>query len=266
MYSGASGCSSMQMGPEGLLIKCGFGYSDVSRCIYAPGSSTPASPSGSSPRLRPHRAPVHPELTSHGVHADALCAGCSHSVHFLVGQACSRSFLWFRRRADQRVVGLAVGLCIRANPLIPRGNQPLDPRSPVPTTLHCFHRCERTRPLCGRVLFRITGVRSTRTPAGVPVASMPMARPSASRDIAWLLTIDGEARQSPNLRNKMTMSSKPKLRPFDWHACAWQLASWLVGCKAAFRGHRIRTLSTFTPRSALYRVAACGRSLGQAAP
>ena len=139
MYSGASGCSSMQMGPEGLLIKCGFGYSDVSRCIYAPGSSTPASPSGSSPRLRPHRAPVHPELTSHGVHADALCAGCSHSVHFLVGQACSRSFLWFRRRADQRVVGLAVGLCIRANPLIPRGNQPLDPRSPVPTTLHCFH-------------------------------------------------------------------------------------------------------------------------------
>ena len=140
MYSGASGCSSMQMGPEGLLIKCGFGYSDVSRCIYAPGSSTPASPSGSSPRLRPHRAPVHPELTSHGVHADALCAGCSHSVHFLVGQACSRSFLWFRRRADQRVVGLAVGLCIRANPLIPRGNQPLDPRSPVPTTLHCFHQ------------------------------------------------------------------------------------------------------------------------------
>ena len=142
MYSGASGCSSMQMGPEGLLIKCGFGYSDVSRCIYAPGSSTPASPSGSSPRLRPHRAPVHPELTSHGVHADALCAGCSHSVHFLVGQACSRSFLWFRRRADQRVVGLAVGLCIRANPLIPRGNQPLDPRSPVPTTLHCFHNTE----------------------------------------------------------------------------------------------------------------------------
>lgn len=144
MYSGASGCSSMQMGPEGLLIKCGFGYSDVSRCIYAPGSSTPASPSGSSPRLRPHRAPVHPELTSHGVHADALCAGCSHSVHFLVGQACSRSFLWFRRRADQRVVGLAVGLCIRANPLIPRGNQPLDPRSPVPTTLHCFHHTHRS--------------------------------------------------------------------------------------------------------------------------
>mgnify|MGYP000405556625 FL=1 len=149
MYSGASGCSSMQMGPEGLLIKCGFGYSDVSRCIYAPGSSTPASPSGSSPRLRPHRAPVHPELTSHGVHADALCAGCSHSVHFLVGQACSRSFLWFRRRADQRVVGLAVGLCIRANPLIPRGNQPLDPRSPVPTTLHCFHRRIDVQTACG---------------------------------------------------------------------------------------------------------------------
>ena len=166
MYSGASGCSSMQMGPEGLLIKCGFGYSDVSRCIYAPGSSTPASPSGSSPRLRPHRAPVHPELTSHGVHADALCAGCSHSVHFLVGQACSRSFLWFRRRADQRVVGLAVGLCIRANPLIPRGNQPLDPRSPVPTTLHCFHRVTpaEARAVCPGFCAFMSGGAATSSP------------------------------------------------------------------------------------------------------
>jgi len=133
-------------GPRRIAHKMRFW---VFRCIYAPGSSTPASPSGSSPRLRPHRAPVHPELTSHGVHADALCAGCSHSVHFLVGQACSRSFLWFRRRADQRVVGLAVGLCIRANPLIPRGNQPLDPRSPVPTTLHCFHRRIDVQTACG---------------------------------------------------------------------------------------------------------------------
>ena len=140
MYSGASGCSSMQMGPEGLLIKCGFGYSDVSRCIYAPGSSTPASPSGSSPRLRPHRAPVHPELTSHGVHADALCAGCSHSVHFLVGQACSRSFLWFRRRTDQRVIRLPGRVGIPTSALIPRGNKPLDPWSPVPAALHCFHQ------------------------------------------------------------------------------------------------------------------------------
>jgi hypothetical protein len=207
MYSGASGCSSMQMGPEGLLIKCGFGYSDVSRCIYAPGSSTPASPSGSSPRLRPHRAPVHPELTSHGVHADALCAGCSHSVHFLVGQACSRSFLWFRRRADQRVVGLAVGLCIRANPLIPRGNQPLDPRSPVPTTLHCFHKRWKTRT---RFLSGSSSVceRGSRTPVGfwahMGERSEPMGSPLGSttfqqfKALTGRVTIDNVA--DPGLR------------------------------------------------------------------
>lgn len=57
----------------------------------------PASwPKGTSPRLRPHRAPMNPEPARQGVHPDPLRAGCSHSVHFLVRELCSRSFLWFR--------------------------------------------------------------------------------------------------------------------------------------------------------------------------
>ena len=44
------------------------------------------------------------ELARQRDHADALRAGCSHSVHFLVREPCSGSFLWFYRRADQRVV------------------------------------------------------------------------------------------------------------------------------------------------------------------
>lgn len=76
---------------------------------------------------------------SNRVDADTIGAGCSHSVHFLVSESCSRSFLWFRRRADQRVIGLAFGLGILTSALIPRGNKPLNPMSPVPATLHCFH-------------------------------------------------------------------------------------------------------------------------------
>ena len=49
---------------------------------------------------------MHPELTCQNVRASSLRADCSHSVHFLVREPCSRSFLWFRRRANQRVVRL----------------------------------------------------------------------------------------------------------------------------------------------------------------
>ena len=82
---------------------------------------------------------MHPEPASQGDHADALCAGCSHGVHFLVREPCSRSFGWFRRRADQRVVGLPGEAGLVADALIPRGNQPLNPGSPVPAMLHCVH-------------------------------------------------------------------------------------------------------------------------------
>jgi len=93
-----------------------------------------------SPRLRPHGATVNPELLRKRDHADSLRAGCSHSVYFLVREACSRSLLWFHRRIDQRVVGLALGVGVPASALIPRGNEPLDPWSPVPAVLHCAHR------------------------------------------------------------------------------------------------------------------------------
>ena len=62
------------------------------------------------------------ELARQRDHADALRAGCSHSVHFLVREVCSRSLLWFRRRADQSIVGLSFGLDIPTNTVIPRGN------------------------------------------------------------------------------------------------------------------------------------------------
>jgi hypothetical protein len=140
MYSGASGCSSMQMGPEGLLIKCGFGYSDVSRCIYAPGSSTPASPSGSSPRLRPHRAPVNPELTSQAF----TLMPCARAVRIASTSSSVRRVRGrFFGSADAPINGSSASpsdsASAQTSALIPRGNQPLDPRSPVPATLHCFH-------------------------------------------------------------------------------------------------------------------------------
>lgn len=56
--------------------------------------------------LRPDRSAVHAELAGEGRHTGTSGAGCSHSVHFLVREPCSRSFLWFRRRADQGVVRL----------------------------------------------------------------------------------------------------------------------------------------------------------------
>lgn len=55
----------------------------------------------------PHRATVDAELPRQRVHADAARSGCSHSVHFAVREACSRSSTWFRRRANQRVVRLS---------------------------------------------------------------------------------------------------------------------------------------------------------------
>lgn len=91
----------------------------------------------------PHCATVNPELTRHLFHADALTEKRSHSVHFLLREACSKSFLWFRRRVDQRVIGPILGLRIPADGLIPRGNQALDLLSLVPATLRCFHRAVR---------------------------------------------------------------------------------------------------------------------------
>ena len=77
--------------------------------------------------------------SEHG-HTDALLAGCSHSVHFLIGEAGSSASPWLLRHPDQRVVTLIVGLDIPANVRIPRGNKPLDPWLPVPAALHCFHQ------------------------------------------------------------------------------------------------------------------------------
>jgi hypothetical protein len=38
---------------------------------------------------------MHAVLARQRASADALLAGCSHSVHFLVREPCSRSLLWF---------------------------------------------------------------------------------------------------------------------------------------------------------------------------
>ena len=90
--------------------------------------------------LRPHRPAVNPVLPRERGYADAVRTGGSYSVHFLIRETCSRSFLWLRRCTDQRIVRLSGRVGIPANTLIPRGNKPLNPWSPVPATLHCFHR------------------------------------------------------------------------------------------------------------------------------
>ena len=83
------------------------------------------------------------ELLRYRVYAHATLKSCSHSVHFLFREPCSRSLHWFRRRADPSVVGLALRLSIPASALIPRGNKPLNPRSPVPAALHRVHVTHR---------------------------------------------------------------------------------------------------------------------------
>lgn len=109
---------------------------------HATGSSAVqlAPSSTRSPRLRPHGATVNPEPPRKRGHTLASGPGCSHSVYFLVSEACSRSFLGLRRRADQRIIGPGLGLRIIADALTPRGNKPLNPWSPVPVVLDCVHQ------------------------------------------------------------------------------------------------------------------------------
>lgn len=92
--------------------------------------------------LRPHRRPVNLKLLRDFLHADAVLAGCSHRVHFAVREPRSRSFTWFRRRGDQRIIRLVLGVGMVVNPLIPCGNELLNPRSSVPALLNCVHRAQ----------------------------------------------------------------------------------------------------------------------------
>ncbi len=125
---------------------------------------------------------MNPELVRQHGHADALCEGCSHSVHFLVRESCSRSFLSFRRRADQRVIGLARGIGIPPSALIPRGNKPLHPWSPVPAALHCFHVMKPQVIL--RFLSFLTCSGSVQAPVcRVPVGQVNGVTPLCSRPI-----------------------------------------------------------------------------------
>ena len=119
-----------------------MGVSDSwGECLFGWGkSSTPPLSSG----LGPDRAPVNAVLLRQREHADAVRAGCSHSVHFAFREPCSRSFLWFRRHTDQSVVGRAYRVAVALQPLIPRGNELLNPWSSVPATLHCAHKNPRS--------------------------------------------------------------------------------------------------------------------------
>ena len=91
-------------------------------------------------RLRPHCPAMHAEPPCNIGDAESVFQGCSHSVHFLVREPCSGSFLWFYRRADQRVVRFPGEVAVVADALIPCGNEPLDPWSPVPAAFHCVHQ------------------------------------------------------------------------------------------------------------------------------
>lgn len=137
-----SRCSYPQVGLAETAESCGRTPIHDFVCEGERISSTPTS----SPGLRPHRASVNPVMLRDGLHADAALTGCSHSVHFLVCEPCSRSFLWFRRHPNQRVISLTVGVSIVARPSIPRGSELLNPWSSVPATLHCFHRSPQSDP------------------------------------------------------------------------------------------------------------------------
>ena len=61
---------------------------------------------------------MHTEARRDRRHVRAI-GGRAHSVHFLVGEPCSRTFTWFRRRPDQRVIGPVLGLGTLTDALIP---------------------------------------------------------------------------------------------------------------------------------------------------
>lgn len=83
---------------------------------------------------------MHAELLRQRGDADAVGAGCSHSFHFRLRQRCSSASPWLCRRRDERVFGLIYGLDGDPRPLIPRGDQPLDPLSPVPIAFDGVHQ------------------------------------------------------------------------------------------------------------------------------
>ena len=101
---------------------------------------------------------MNPETARQRVDADPVLAGCSHSVHFAVREACSRSSTWFRRCADQRVVRLSGWGGILANALIPRGNQPLNSWSSVPVVVDGVHRTHKARTLANGSVGRGSGL------------------------------------------------------------------------------------------------------------
>lgn len=85
------------------------------------------------------------EPARHLFDADVVGARCSHSVHFALREACSRSSTWFHRCADNQVIEPAMGIGFFADTFIPRRNELLNPRSPVPATLHCVHHWVTSR-------------------------------------------------------------------------------------------------------------------------
>lgn len=99
--------------------------------------------------LRPHGCTVNPELSRQRGHADAVLAGCSHSVHFCVREACSKSSPWLCRRFNERVIRLAIRCSTHARTLIPRGDKALDLLSPVPAVLNQVHHLVEVRTLPG---------------------------------------------------------------------------------------------------------------------
>ena len=90
-------------------------------------------------RSGPDGAAVDAELLRQCGDADAVGTGCSHSVHFLLRQPCSSASPWLRRRCDEWVVGLTHGLDGGPRRLIPHGNEPLDPLSPVSAMVNGVH-------------------------------------------------------------------------------------------------------------------------------
>lgn len=101
----------------------------------------------------PHGPTMHLILLRQRCHADAVCAGCSHSVHFLIRKPCSRSSPWLCRRANERVILCTIGLGTLVEVLIPRGCQPLQLSSPVPAVLNQAHHTKpESAPASTRVL------------------------------------------------------------------------------------------------------------------
>ena len=155
------------------------------------------------------------------VHAHALPAGCSHSVHFRLREWCSGASPRLCRCPNEWVIRLTDRRRDAARPLIPRGNKLLDAWSPVPVVPHCVHPTHKARTIAnvdvdrGSGLVGICGVdlwveQHFEAPVVLDAQVEPprhVRRPRTLGRLASCRELLEKARNEPRTRGRIALSS-----------------------------------------------------------